>query len=212
MILLLLLLVAWTEARLYPHALQDTGVPCRDTEECLALYNHSWCHSGLSCVRGHCHSLPDYPCSHAQECDEAAKKCVSLACKSWKDCDDGVFCNGVEKCVASVCVVEYREECARGICNEKAKTCSMPLALKTTAAPTHRVTAPPTTSQFWARRPGSPPGVGMQDTPTEAPLLGTPTAAPTESSWTAATTFIIIAASVVFLVLIVMVLLAVVAR
>lgn len=203
------LLLAARATRVYPHALRDTGVPCHDTAECLALYNNSWCRSGQTCLKGSCHTLPDYPCSHVQECDEAQKRCVSLACKSWRDCDDDVFCNGVEKCVAGVCVVEYREECARGMCNERDKSCSMPLSLRTTAAPTHRATVPPTTSQFWAHKPGA----HAQDTPSAEPSEPTaPTAAPTDSAWTASTTFIIIAGAVVALVLITMVLLAVVAR
>lgn len=115
----------------HPHILQPTTFACSKTSDCLALFNHTWCHSGLTCFKEICYRLPGYPCDHTQICHEVEHRCVSQPCLKRSDCDDHLFCNGVEQCVNSFCMPDYHFSCFYGLCSEENKTCTVPNALKT---------------------------------------------------------------------------------
>jgi hypothetical protein len=89
------------EVVVHPHILQPTRHTCSKTNDCLALFNHSWCHSGFTCFKEICYRLPDYPCDHTQLCHEEERRCASQPCLKRSDCDDHLFCNGAEQCVNS---------------------------------------------------------------------------------------------------------------
>lgn len=115
---------------IYPHILRQTNISCLKTDDCLAFYNHSWCHSGLTCIRSVCYSLPAYPCDHTEYCDEKKHECIKQSCRSSADCNDHLFCNGDESCVNFVCRPDYNTGCFHGICSEMNKTCSTPISLQ----------------------------------------------------------------------------------
>lgn len=114
----------------YPHVLQPMHTPCNETNDCLSLYNFTWCHSGLTCLHSFCYRLPAYPCDHTEQCQEEEHQCIKKSCHKRSDCDDGLFCNGAEQCVAHRCMPDYRTGCFHGICNEDSKTCTTPISLK----------------------------------------------------------------------------------
>ena len=139
--------------------LVQTAVACATTKDCAAHYNNDWCHRGQVCLQTRCWVVPDYPCARTAWCDEREKRCIRRNCSSWRDCDDGVFCNGVEVCVAGQCEVDPNFDCTQGgaICNEATHTCSQSLAVSAerarikpqqwhatvnTSAPTANATAP----------------------------------------------------------------------
>lgn len=132
-ILLLVLILdcsASPQGKLHSHLTRPTKVECESTNDCLDHYSRLWCLSGTVCIRGFCHTIPAYPCKQDQLCIEESQQCVHKICSSWKDCDDGLFCNGIEKCINSVCVSDPRHACTHGHCSEATKSCSTPLLLK----------------------------------------------------------------------------------
>jgi hypothetical protein len=75
----------------------EEGVACTDTEQCC---------EDLECIDG--------------ECAEAAPP---VPCETDEDCDDGLYCNGVETCVEEVCQAGT-EPCEEGqTCDEETDTC-----------------------------------------------------------------------------------------
>lgn len=131
--LLLFLLLSLTRARtVLSHLLGEGGAACTTRDDCLAARNNSWCASGVHCHRGRCATIADYPCRRTQLCDEEARACLPRTCSRSTDCDDGLFCNGVEHCVmeprATVghCVADHATGCAFGICNEATRSCVTP--------------------------------------------------------------------------------------
>jgi len=65
------------------------------------------------------------PCSANQTCDEENDSCTAtLNCTTDADCDDGLFCNGAETCVAGECQVGDAP-CATGqSCDEASDECT----------------------------------------------------------------------------------------
>lgn len=109
-----------------------TDIPCLDTPQCLSVVGNAWCQSGLICVKGFCHRIPNTPCNtQAQTCDDENRVCVAKSCLVSEDCDDGLFCNGHEKCVNKTCIVDPKSKppCRHGICNETARQCIHPVRL-----------------------------------------------------------------------------------
>lgn len=108
-----------------------TDVQCETTRDCHTYYNDAWCHRGLVCLQTRCWSVPDFPCPRTEWCDERDKRCVKRNCTSWRDCDDGIFCNGEELCVDGQCVADPDFDCTQSgyMCNEAEKRCSQPLSV-----------------------------------------------------------------------------------
>lgn len=153
---------------LHTHLARPTSVECSTTEDCRDHFSHRWCQSGVFCSRGRCHTIPSYPCKAEERCDEASHKCVEKPCKNWKDCDDGLFCNGVERCVASVCRSDHRFDCTHGQCSEATQTCATPLSLKQEA---ERMAS----SSSGGNRVRKSGGIYIMDEPTAAPTNSTST-------------------------------------
>lgn len=110
------------------HASIATDIQCSETSQCIAMYNYSWCESDLTCIEGYCHHIRDTPChSQRQTCDEENRVCIDKLCQSNAECDDGVYCNGKEKCLNGTCMPDKKgSPCRGGICNETAHTCIRP--------------------------------------------------------------------------------------
>jgi hypothetical protein len=136
-ILLLLYMIGIGESRGRHHPLtKPTSIPCDTTEDCLEHYAHAWCKSGMVCVRNQCHTIPSYPCNKEDACIESSRECRKRNCSSWRDCDDGIFCNGVEICVASFCEVDHQYDCTHGMCVEERAECITPLSLQSVSLKT----------------------------------------------------------------------------
>jgi hypothetical protein len=175
--------------RLHPHLLINMGIPCAITADCLShVKSGGWCRSGMVCHRSQCHRIPNFPCASPVEwCDEREHRCVPRNCTSWRDCDDGVFCNGAERCIAERCLSDGRFDCSAGYCSEELKRCSFPEVLVGTRerflALKELVVVPQAKPRPVAMR--AIPVVGARTSaPTSAPLLGTPTVSPTEAPTT----------------------------
>ena len=103
-----------------------TDIECLDTPQCLSLLGNTWCHSGMLCINRLCHRLVDTPCRLQTEiCDEATRQCLAKQCTVSLDCDDGLFCNGREKCVNGTCRVDTKAKvpCPHSVCNETTREC-----------------------------------------------------------------------------------------
>ncbi len=130
--LLLLLSTTCTTAKInmYPHTLIDTDIPCSTMSECTSHYNNSWCVSaGVLCIHRRCRLIPDFPCrATTQVCQEDEKRCVDKKCLLNSDCDNGIYCDGIEVCSTGtgLCVTDPRQpNClyTGGRCDEKRQTC-----------------------------------------------------------------------------------------
>ncbi len=132
--LLLLLLLAHTAGASGIHKafLTQTNVSCASNADCFAHYNNAWCHRGLVCLHSRCWAVPNFPCPRTEFCDEREKQCVPRVCRDWRDCDDGVYCNGQELCVAHRCVPDPNFDCTQSgyMCNEAQRRCTQPVALQ----------------------------------------------------------------------------------
>lgn len=114
----------------HPYISQATDISCESTADCLAYYGNDWCQQGVVCLKQRCHTIPFHPCKQGEVCLSEEKKCAERMCHHHGDCDDGIFCNGVERCVDSRCVIDTRFDCSYGICTEHDRSCHMPLGLK----------------------------------------------------------------------------------
>jgi hypothetical protein len=112
----------------FPFVLNKTDVRCCNTSTCInVLANNLWCQSGLACIDTYCYRIPNYPCAtQVETCDEVNHRCEQHACTANTECDDGVYCNGVEKCVNGFCKPGLTTQCNGGICDETTKVCSYP--------------------------------------------------------------------------------------
>lgn len=100
-----------------------TTIGCRDTQQCQSLSNGSWCQPNLVCIDSFCHQVVDTPCfSRTQLCDEDNRRCVAKPCAVDADCDDGIYCNGKEKCIEFVCRITNKLPCP-GHCNTTLDQC-----------------------------------------------------------------------------------------
>lgn len=73
-------------------------------------------------------------CASGMECDAVARRCykpvvavAQLVCTDSSECDDGVFCNGDERCESSVCAAATEPRCAANAsapqCDEAQRAC-----------------------------------------------------------------------------------------
>jgi hypothetical protein len=151
-------------ARIYPRMARASNESCTDEADCTRAA--PFCLGGAFCRQGRCWRLPDWPCPSTDWCDERLRACVERKCQSWRDCDDEIFCNGIELCVAGRCILRPGSDCSADgdICDESARRCSRVKGVEAVRA------------QLLA---GSTAGgdVRAQDTPTVAP-----TSAPTNST------------------------------
>jgi hypothetical protein len=119
----------------------DDGVHCNGTETCAqgkcADGPPPSCEDAEPCTLGICDEatagciqVPDHAsCGPGKQCD-VAKGCVPApACVTDAGCDDGFFCNGVEKCLASQCAAGMPPKCDDTVsctvdfCDESGKAC-----------------------------------------------------------------------------------------
>jgi hypothetical protein len=133
MLFLLLLLLDVLDAsthHYYAYMARLTNVTCETTRQCLTSPGNSlWCRSGLTCINGLCNVVPELPCSHNHWCDEEAHTCHKQVCRASDDCDDGLFCNGIELCSNGYCRAGAFEHCYGGYCDEAVHACSYPKVL-----------------------------------------------------------------------------------
>ena len=108
---------------LYPHTALNTHLKCTTTRDCRGYYNNSWCRSGNICINGYCRTIPDYPCKKAQICNEVKQRCDNRYCRVNSECDNDVFCDGIEVCTLGRCVSSDGTNCYGGICLEQEKRC-----------------------------------------------------------------------------------------
>ncbi len=84
-----------------------------------------YCNGTESCVSGIC--LPGTgPCAEGTTCDETTDQCSSgttSACNLDSDCDDGLFCSGVERCVNGACQAGSTPCGAGTTCDEATAMC-----------------------------------------------------------------------------------------
>ncbi len=120
----------------------EAGETCNEAEDvCIApppppeCTTNSDCDDGLNCnghemcVGGNC--IPgSNPCSEGQTCDET-DGCItpppSPECTTNSDCDDIMFCNGVETCVSGTCMSGAPPCSAVETCDELFNECVSPL-------------------------------------------------------------------------------------
>lgn len=114
--------------------------PCHDSmcdevnDRCVVCLTDSDCNNGVFCdgveyceyESGRCRSGPAPACDDENEC--TADRCDVLAdtcahVPSDAACDDGVFCNGLERCDAEAGCVKGDEPCGDGFCDESANRC-----------------------------------------------------------------------------------------
>lgn len=120
--------------QLYPHTLTNTEIRCDSQKDCEVHYNNSWCASaGVMCIHHYCKLIPDYPCrTSTQHCQEVPRReCIDKTCLTDSDCDNGIYCDGIEICSASnkVCITDpERPSClyTGGQCDEASQTCHQP--------------------------------------------------------------------------------------
>lgn len=186
-LLLPLLVVLSLEATsIYPHILVRTEHECLTTLDCLPAGDTKWCHSGVTCLNERCHRIPNHPCPYFQHCDEKNHQCVPIQCRRHADCDDGLFCNGIERCVNGSCTSDFRQDCTAGQCDEKKRRCSLPLELQQKRLPKGH-------KPLVQKQETHVQGIGaLTVAPTSAP-----TAAPTSSGLTNNAIIAIICATVV---------------
>lgn len=153
------LLISLAVAGTPPQA-RITDRTCDTTEDCQRHAQYQWCLSGQLCARHRCYTLADYPCRSGHFCNETARRCIAGAanrCTTHRECDDGLFCNGEERCVSGQCV---RLPLPGGVrcpqCSEQNRSCvggTPPTAPTTTTtevgAKTTAPTAAPTSSGDW---------------------------------------------------------------
>ena len=130
LLLLLLVILQQSDGRhagpavAYMHMLSPTEQHCTKTRHCIG--EQHFCHNGSVCMRERCWRLPNFPCAHTEWCDERLRSCRRRTCESWRDCDDAVYCNGEERCIAGYCVLEPGSDCtgAGDLCDERAQRCT----------------------------------------------------------------------------------------
>jgi hypothetical protein len=104
-----------------------TNITCSDTNECLTKYtNGDWCKRGVVCVKSYCHIIHSFPCEYHQRCNSVTHQCDTMTCQRDSDCDDGKYCNGIERCAlqSHTCHPPLNPvQCISGECNETLKKC-----------------------------------------------------------------------------------------
>jgi hypothetical protein len=132
---LLLLLVAIVSTddstHLYPFTLINTDLVCETIADCYAYHNNSWCATGFLCLRRQCKVIPEFPCRATQVCKEESQLCIDTPCTDDSECDNQVFCDGVEVCRNNICIMDPQQPSCLflgGVCDEMARDCQLPRA------------------------------------------------------------------------------------
>lgn len=137
MCLVLLLLVSIVRSGddqaslLYPYTLINTDLVCATVADCYAHHNNSWCASGLLCLHDRCKAIPEFPCRATQVCQEENQVCLDTSCTDDSECDNQVFCDGVEVCHNGICMMDPQQPSCLylgGVCDEMARDCQLPRA------------------------------------------------------------------------------------
>ena len=102
----------------------DADVECRSNVDCddgLFCNGRERCR-GVRCEDG------DRPCGNGA-CNEARNRCEAdepePECVSNADCQDGIFCNGFERCIQGTCLAS-NPPCGNGLCDEARDICAPP--------------------------------------------------------------------------------------
>lgn len=131
-ILFLFIAIVYTQnddQLLYPYTLINTDISCEKNIDCFNHFNHSWCASGLLCIHHFCRVIPEFPCRATQTCDDDTRSCLDVACTEDSECDNHIFCDGVEVCQTNVCVMDDSQPSCfylGGKCDEDARHCHLP--------------------------------------------------------------------------------------
>lgn len=126
--LLVILARADDDTILYPYTLINSDLVCETDSDC---YNGSWCASGVLCLHRHCKVIPDFPCRSTQVCQEESQSCLDTPCTDDSECDNQVFCDGVEVCRTGICIMDPQQPSCLylgGICDETIRDCQLPRA------------------------------------------------------------------------------------
>ena len=103
------------------------------TGECVECLTDADCDDGLFCTgvetcdlgTNECVAGAD-PCEDGAACDEGANVCLEdCLCAVDADCDDGMFCNGVEMCFDCVCVAGTNPCDQDEDCSEDYQVCAL---------------------------------------------------------------------------------------
>lgn len=111
-----------------------TNVTCILNSDCRRAFdpNRTWCGSGVACIRSVCYLMPDYPCARATRlCQERNRTCTPKPCTRHDQCEDGMYCNGGEKCLRGHCTSDlahpppcgYDENGTQNLCDETTRSC-----------------------------------------------------------------------------------------
>ena len=119
----------------------DDEVYCNGEERCSGSVCYPSpllpCDDGTSCTLDECveednrceYTPEDSACPLGQVCDPKAGCFEPAVCQTNDDCDDDLFCNGVERCLAGQCdpgvpfVCDDGNECTADTCDELADAC-----------------------------------------------------------------------------------------
>jgi len=119
----------------------DDGNPCNGLEECIAgrcsrggVIIES-CDDGIGCTDDKCdkylarciHVVNDELCEDWELCDPK-EDCVGRTCSADTGCDDGLYCNGPEKCSEGQCLTGQLDcndsiACTADSCSEESDRC-----------------------------------------------------------------------------------------
>ena len=130
--------------------------PCDDGQDCTTdscdeelnhcdnISDHSQCDDGIECTSDVCvsasgcvNTVNDMACTVDELCDPESDLADETTgckpkpqCESDSDCDDELWCNGIEKCVDTICqpgeAVDCNDDitCTEDICDEENETCN----------------------------------------------------------------------------------------
>jgi hypothetical protein len=57
---------------------------------------------------------------------EAPRDVIGASCTRLAECDNGIFCDGIERCESMVCVAADQPSCGGGRCDEANDRCIFP--------------------------------------------------------------------------------------
>lgn len=90
----------------------DSPLTCTESSQCDDEID---CTQDLCAVGGVCRNEPlDDLCPADHRCVRG-QGCLDIECEGPEDCDDGIFCTGVERCISQTCYpAEFERDCNDG--------------------------------------------------------------------------------------------------
>ncbi|MDH5493630.1 MAG: MopE-related protein, partial [Myxococcales bacterium] len=110
----------------------DDGLFCNGEEQCVGGRCRPGmapaCDDGIACTEDACFEerrgcvfAPDHARCEAETLCDPLVGCVERGCVEALECDDGIFCNGMESCAAGLCVAGVPPSCEDGdVCTSDA--------------------------------------------------------------------------------------------